>query len=45
LHLVDLIRADTVAATASRYASFKEPMFAPPPHLLRMVQVGFCLVS
>jgi 3-hydroxybutyryl-CoA dehydrogenase len=41
LHLADLIGTDTVAAIAqSMYAEFKEPLFAPPPLLLRMVEAG-----
>src|SRR6266498_2436326 len=41
LHLADLIGADTVAAIAtSMYSEFKEPLYAPPPLLLRMVDAG-----
>jgi 3-hydroxybutyryl-CoA dehydrogenase len=41
LHLADLIGNDTVAAiAASLYAEFKEPLLAPPPRLLRMVEAG-----
>jgi 3-hydroxybutyryl-CoA dehydrogenase len=41
LHLADLIGADTVAAIAqSMYAEFKEPLYAPPPLLMRMVEAG-----
>jgi len=41
LRLCDLIGLDTVKAIAdSLYAEFKEPLFAPPPMLLRMVQAG-----
>jgi 3-hydroxybutyryl-CoA dehydrogenase len=41
LHLADLIGNDTVAAiAASLYAEFKEPLLAPPPRLLRMVDAG-----
>jgi 3-hydroxybutyryl-CoA dehydrogenase len=41
LHLTDLIGTDTVAAIAqSMYAEFKEPLYAPPPLLLRMVEAG-----
>ncbi|MFE2550275.1 3-hydroxybutyryl-CoA dehydrogenase [Streptomyces sp. NPDC059355] len=41
LKLADLIGLDTVAAIAeSLYAEFKEPLYAPPPLLLRMVQAG-----
>jgi 3-hydroxybutyryl-CoA dehydrogenase len=41
LHLSDLIGLDTVKAIAeSMYAEFKEPLFSPPPMLLRMVDAG-----
>lgn len=39
LALADLIGLDTTAAVAqSMYAEFKEPLFAPPPLLLRMCE-------
>ncbi|HZP31127.1 MAG TPA: 3-hydroxybutyryl-CoA dehydrogenase [Acidimicrobiia bacterium] len=41
LRLCDLIGNDTVVAVAeSLYAEFKEPLYAPPPLLLRMVDAG-----
>ncbi|MEW1632747.1 3-hydroxybutyryl-CoA dehydrogenase [Streptomyces sp. NPDC093801] len=41
LKLADLIGLDTVAAIAeSLYDEFKEPLYAPPPQLMRMVQAG-----
>ncbi|MFI6685176.1 3-hydroxybutyryl-CoA dehydrogenase [Streptomyces sp. NPDC050485] len=41
LKLADLIGLDTVASIAeSLYAEFKEPLYAPPPLLLRMVEAG-----
>ncbi|MEV7541122.1 3-hydroxybutyryl-CoA dehydrogenase [Streptomyces sp. NPDC089915] len=41
LRLADLIGLDTVAAIAeSLYEEFKEPLYAPPPLLMRMVQAG-----
>ncbi len=41
LALTDLIGVDTTAAVAqSMYAEFKEPLFAPPPLLLRMCEAG-----
>jgi 3-hydroxybutyryl-CoA dehydrogenase len=41
LRLADLIGLDTVKAVAdSMYAEFKEPLYAPPPLLLRMVDAG-----
>ena len=41
LALSDLIGSDTVQAVAqSLYAEFKEPLYAPPPLLLRMVEAG-----
>ncbi|MEO6121045.1 MAG: 3-hydroxybutyryl-CoA dehydrogenase [Acidimicrobiales bacterium] len=41
LALADLIGLDTTLAVAeSLYAEFKEPLFAPPPLLLRMCEAG-----
>jgi 3-hydroxybutyryl-CoA dehydrogenase len=41
LALADLIGLDTVKAVAeSLYAEFKEPLYAPPPLLARMVEAG-----
>jgi 3-hydroxybutyryl-CoA dehydrogenase len=41
LKLTDLIGLDTTAAVAnSMYQEFKEPLYAPPPLLLRMVEAG-----
>jgi 3-hydroxybutyryl-CoA dehydrogenase len=41
LTLTDLIGLDTTAAVAqSMYTEFKEPLYAPPPLLLRMVEAG-----
>ena len=41
LALADLIGLDTTAAVAqSMYEEFKEPLYAPPPLLLRMVDAG-----
>ncbi|MCT4352200.1 3-hydroxybutyryl-CoA dehydrogenase [Streptomyces sp. Je 1-79] len=41
LRLADLIGLDTVASIASSlYEEFKEPLYAPPPLLLRMVEAG-----
>ena len=41
LQLSDLIGLDTVKAIAeSLYAEFKEPLYSPPPMLLRMVDAG-----
>jgi len=41
LALADLIGLDTTMAVAqSMYAEFKEPLYAPPPLLLRMVEAG-----
>jgi 3-hydroxybutyryl-CoA dehydrogenase len=41
LRLCDLIGLDTLVAVAeSLYCEFKEPLFAPPPMLLRMVEAG-----
>jgi 3-hydroxybutyryl-CoA dehydrogenase len=43
LRLADLIGLDTTKAIAeSMYAEFKEPLYAPPPLLLRMVDAGLC---
>lgn len=42
LRLSDLIGLDTLKAVAdSLYAEFKEPQYAPPPLLCRMVEAGF----
>ena len=42
LALVDLIGLDTVTAVAnSMYHEFKEPLYAPPPLLLRMTGAGW----
>ena len=42
LALTDLIGLDTTAAVAeSMYAEFKEPTYAPPPLLVRMVEAGW----
>ncbi|TGB14495.1 3-hydroxybutyryl-CoA dehydrogenase [Streptomyces sp. MZ04] len=42
LRLTDLVGLDTVAdVAAALYAEFKEPLYAPPPLLLRMVEGGF----
>ena len=39
--LIDLIGLDTTKAIAeSMYAEFKEPLYSPPPFLLRMVDAG-----
>jgi 3-hydroxybutyryl-CoA dehydrogenase len=39
LRLTDLVGLDTVAAVArAMYEEFKEPLYAPPPLLLRMVE-------
>lgn len=39
--LTDLIGLDTTAAVAeSMYAEFKEPLYAPPPLLMRMCEAG-----
>ncbi|MGW2561574.1 3-hydroxybutyryl-CoA dehydrogenase [Streptomyces sp. NPDC001514] len=44
LKLADLIGLDTVAAIAqSLYEEFKEPLYAPPPLLQRMVEAGLGL--
>ena len=41
LHLADLIGLDTTMAIAnSLYEEFKEPLFAPPPLLIRMAEAG-----
>ena len=41
LALADLIGLDTTVAVAnSLYEEFKEPLFAPPPLLARMVDAG-----
>ncbi|MFJ4183766.1 3-hydroxybutyryl-CoA dehydrogenase [Kitasatospora sp. NPDC089509] len=41
LQLADLIGLDTVEAIArSLYAEYKEPLYAPPPLLSRMVEAG-----
>jgi 3-hydroxybutyryl-CoA dehydrogenase len=41
LHLADLIGLDTTVAVAnSLYEEFKEPLYAPPPLLARMVDAG-----
>ena len=41
LRLADLIGLDTCLAIAdSLYAEFKEPLYAPPPLLSRMVEAG-----
>ncbi|MFF8563443.1 3-hydroxybutyryl-CoA dehydrogenase [Streptomyces albidoflavus] len=41
LKLADLIGLDTVASIADcLYAEFREPLFAPPPLLRRMVEAG-----
>jgi 3-hydroxybutyryl-CoA dehydrogenase len=41
LHLTDLIGLDTTIAVAeSLYEEFKEPLYAPPPLLSRMVDAG-----
>ncbi|MET0145677.1 MAG: 3-hydroxybutyryl-CoA dehydrogenase [Ilumatobacteraceae bacterium] len=41
LHLADLIGLDTTQAIAtSMYEEFKEPLYAPPPMLSRMVEAG-----
>ncbi|HUC32420.1 MAG TPA: 3-hydroxyacyl-CoA dehydrogenase family protein, partial [Ilumatobacteraceae bacterium] len=41
LALTDLIGLDTTMAVAeSMYAEFKEPLYAPPPLLSRMVEAG-----
>ena len=41
LKLSDLIGLDTIAAIAdSMYSEYKEPLYAAPPLLLRMVDAG-----
>jgi 3-hydroxybutyryl-CoA dehydrogenase len=41
LRLVDLIGLDTIAAVATAlYEEFRQPHYAPPPLLLRMVEGG-----
>ena len=41
LRLTDLIGLDTTLAVAqSLYQEFKEPLYAPPPLLSRMVEAG-----
>ncbi|MFJ9566992.1 3-hydroxybutyryl-CoA dehydrogenase [Streptomyces fuscichromogenes] len=41
LSLADLIGLDTLTAIAeAMYADFKDPLYAPPPLLLRMVEAG-----
>jgi len=41
LELADLIGLDTVAAIAeSMYEEYREPLYAPPPLLRRMVEAG-----
>lgn len=41
LALTDLVGLDTVKAIAdSMYGEFKEPLYSPPPLLLRMVEAG-----
>ncbi len=41
LQLTDLIGLDTTKSIAeSLYAEFKEPLYSPPPMLLRMVEAG-----
>jgi 3-hydroxybutyryl-CoA dehydrogenase len=41
LALADLIGLDTMLAVSeSLYAEFKEPLYAPPPLLSRMVEAG-----
>ncbi|AFR47315.1 MULTISPECIES: 3-hydroxybutyryl-CoA dehydrogenase [Gordonia] len=41
LKLADLVGLDTVKAIADRmYEEFKEPLYSPPPLLLRMVEAG-----
>ena len=46
LALSDLIGLDTMQAVAeSLYEEFKEPLYAPPPLLLRMVEAGLWVGS
>ncbi|MGC4935029.1 3-hydroxybutyryl-CoA dehydrogenase [Gordonia sp. DT30] len=41
MRLADLVGLDTIKAIAdSMYLEFKEPLYAPPPLLLRMVEAG-----
>ena len=41
LKVVDLVGLDVTASiAASLYEEFKEPLYAPPPLLLRMVEGG-----
>jgi len=41
LALADLIGLDTtIAVSESLYEEFKEPLYAPPPLLSRMVEAG-----
>ena len=41
LRLVDLIGLDTTASIArALFEEFKEPLYAPPPLLLRLVEAG-----
>jgi 3-hydroxybutyryl-CoA dehydrogenase len=41
LRVVDLVGIDTITAAATAlYEEFKEPLYAPPPLLLRMVEGG-----
>lgn len=41
LALADLIGLDTMAAVAhSLYEEFKEPLYAPPPMLSRLIEAG-----
>ncbi|MCA1676309.1 MAG: 3-hydroxybutyryl-CoA dehydrogenase, partial [Actinobacteria bacterium] len=41
LRLIDLIGLDTTKSVAeSLYHEFKEPLYSPPPLLLRMVDAG-----
>ncbi len=41
LRLTDLVGLDTVKAIADKmYEEFKEPLYSPPPLLLRMVEAG-----
>jgi 3-hydroxybutyryl-CoA dehydrogenase len=42
LRLADLVGLDvTVSIAKALYEEFKEPLYAPPPLLLRMVESGF----
>ncbi|WP_062216223.1 3-hydroxybutyryl-CoA dehydrogenase [Streptomyces sp. NBRC 109706] len=41
LALIDLIGLDTIASVAdAMYEELKEPLYAPPPRLLRMIEAG-----